>query len=46
MARETLTDKEVQFFYDNGYLVVREAIDRKVIDQVRDAAGEIGRAHV
>ncbi|NOY29506.1 MAG: phytanoyl-CoA dioxygenase family protein [Planctomycetes bacterium] len=38
MPRETITDEEVQFFLDNGYLVVRDAIDRKVIDQVRDAA--------
>ncbi len=38
MSKETISDEEVQFFYDNGYLVVREAIDQKVIDQVRDAA--------
>jgi len=41
VARETLTDEEVQFFYENGYLVVRNAIDLDVIEQVRDAAGEL-----
>ncbi len=37
----TLTPEQVQFFYDNGYLVVRNAIPPEVIDRLREGAQQL-----
>ncbi len=36
-----LTDEDVKFFYENGYLVVRQAIDKETIERLREAAAEL-----
>lgn len=37
----TLTPEQVQFFYDNGYLVVRNAIPMAIIEQLREGAEQL-----
>lgn len=43
MARQVISDEEAQFFLDNGYLIIRNALDPQELAHVRSAMDDLTR---